>query len=309
MNTNFRVLAFALFTFAPIVAVASDTMDKTTLTLRSADEPNAAKKQWEQGAGIAFNSVDGKETWQTDAVLKIIASSLKQSDLIEVPSIKRNLSGGVFLHKMSGGDTPSNDRGVSLGADWHVIPGGSAAGGVVSYDIGVNGSMGKTLKFVTDASGQSKFDVDTKRLTAIGSMYYQPQDSSMYFRFAGGAYMDHASASPKKGVNGRESGLLASVQFSVYPFGMSAAENKLGPWVVAPLFTLKAQRQRDLSASGEREKAGYTLYSAVMSFPFTIAGVDPGYVPSFDIKRSVGADLLTGRTRSGQTSVLFTLKY
>lgn len=300
--------ALALSFSAGVFAQSADT---TTFTLRSADEPSADKKQWEQGAGIAFNSIDGKETWQTDAVLKVI-----QSHLHEVsgppgssPSIKQNLSAGAYLHKLSGGDAPTNDRGVSIGAGWHIIPGGPATGAVSSYDVSFNGSAGKTLKLVKDGAGISQFDVDSKRATAIGSMYYQPTESAYFIKLAGGWYLDHAANSPKAGVNGRESGVMASFQYSVYPLGMTARNNKVGDWVIAPLFTLKAQRQRDLSASGERTKQGYTLYTAILSFPFALPGSNPGYVPSFDIKRSIGADLLQGRARSGQTSVVLTLKY
>lgn len=309
MRRSRTTILCGLLLAAPGVQAADNP--KFEWTLRGADEPTADKKQWDQGAALAYNSINGKETWQTDAVLKLVRTELNKSSAEpeKVTPIKTTLNVGAYLHKLTGSDNPANDRGFTLGISQHRIPSGSANGAVVDYDFGLNGSIGKTLKKGAAGDPLPWYDVNKRRLTATAAMYFQPTESSYFFKLIGGLYADQTSNSSSAALNGRESGILASIQYSVYPFGMTPADNKSGPWIVAPLFTLKAQRQRDISATGGRELAGYNLYSAVLSFPFSLAGTDPGFIPSIDIKRSFGADLLQGRARSGQTSVQLAFKF
>jgi hypothetical protein len=122
--------------------------------------------------------------------------------------------------------------------------------------------------------------------------------------------VDEVSNSPVSKLNGRESGLQAAAQLSIYPMGMVSKKNTIGDLGVAPILTFKAQKQFDHSATENRVKSDYTLYSVLLSIPFTLNDPDQsGFVPSLDIKRSIGADVLTGRARSGITSISFSIKY
>jgi hypothetical protein len=290
-------------------------LGQTTFSLRAADEPTPDKKQWDQGAALAYQSTNGEATWQSDAAVKAGYIWLRPGTPepgqkpFEAGSTAFELKAGPYWHKFTGGKIPVSDRGIAVGLSAHVIPGGPADTPVIDFDYGINFAAGKTLK---EGSGDLKgqyFSVDSKRVVASAAVYYQPQ-GGFYFRLSGGPYTDEVSNSPTAKLNGRESGLQASAQLSIYPMGMVSKKNTIGDLGVAPILTFKAQKQFDNSATDNRIKSDYTLYSATLSFPFTLNDSDQsGFVPSIDIKRSIGADVLTGRQRSGVTSVSFSVKY
>jgi hypothetical protein len=297
------------------LAASSYTYGQTTFSLRAADEPTPDKKQWDQGAAIAYQATNGEATVQSDAAAKFgyvwlhAGTTVPGQKPFEAGSTAIELKAGPYWHKFTGGKVPVSDRGVSIGLSAHGIPGGAADGPVIDFDYGVNFTAGKTLKEGSDALKGQYFSVDSKRIVGSAALYYQPK-GGFYFRLSGGPYMDDVSNSPTAKLNGRESGLQAAAQLSIYPLGMVSNKNTIGDLGVAPILTFKAQKQFDSSASENRLKRDYTLYSVALSFPFVLNNADQsGFVPSLDIKRSIGADLLTGRARNGVTSISLSIKY
>ncbi|MFJ1470089.1 hypothetical protein [Massilia orientalis] len=295
-----------------ILAGAAQADDGPSVTLRAANEPDSVDKQWQQGAHIAYQTTDGKSKWQTDAVLKLKKN--KPYPLGATPdsgSVNLSYSAGAYLHKDTDDATPANDRGVSIGVSAHGIPGGPAGQPVLlDYDADLTAQLGKTLQSTDGAGAAPYFDANSRRIVLTGAAYMQPRDWNAFFRFALGAYSDMVSNSPTGTKNGRESGWLGSAQFSFYPLGFGGQDNVFLAMGLNPVLTLKATKEFDRSVSGNRIKSNYALYSAVLSFPFSASSNGGSkFVPSLDIKRSTGDDLLQGRSRKGQTSVQFSLKY
>jgi hypothetical protein len=286
--------------------------DGPNVTLRAADEPDSVDKQWQQGAHIAYQTTDGKSKWQTDAVLKLVKTKLYGlGSTPNAGSVNLSYSAGAYLHKDTDDTTPANDRGVSFGVSAHGIPSGPSGQPVIlDYDADLTAQLGKTLQSADGAGAAPYFDTNSRRIVLTGAAYMQPRNWDAFFRFALGAYTDHVSNSPTGTKNGRESGWLGRAQFSFYPLGFGGQDNIFLALGLNPVLTLKATKEFDRSVSGNRSKSNYALYSAVLSFPFSASGTGGSkFVPSLDIKRSTGDDLLQGGSRKGQTSVQFSLKY
>lgn len=295
-----------------ILAGVAHADEGLNLTLRAADEPDSVDKQWQQGAHIAYQTTDGNSTWQTDAVLKLIKTRLYPLGTTpDAGNVNLSYSAGAYLHKDTDDTTPANDRGVSIGVAAHGIPGGASGQAVIlDYDADLTAQLGKTLQGADGASAAPYFDAHSRRIILTGAAYMQPRGWDAFFRLALGAYSDKVSNSPAGSKNGHESGWLGRVQFSIYPFGFGGKDKVFLSMGLNPVLTLKATKEFDRSASGNRSKSNYALYSAVLSFPFNASATGGSkFVPSLDIKRSIGDDLLQGRSRQGKTSVQFSLKY
>lgn len=293
-------------------------------SLRGADQPSTANRPWDQGAGISYQSVNGTSTAQVNAVLKAgytwrQALRARPGERPETGgSIQWSISPGIYLHKNSSATKPQDDHGLSLGFGAHYIPGGSAAGAVISYDFAASLSFGQTRKAGTAAAQNAYFDVDSDRQQVSASMYLQPgrgafdpsKRSVYFFTLGGKLYSDHTSGAQNNVVNGRVSGVSVSGQASWAPLGLNPAANVIGSFGFAPVFTFNAQKQHDTSASGGRIKGDRSLYAVTASFPFTNNSSDSkSPVPSIDFQRSVGADLLQGRDDRGETRIMFSLKF
>jgi hypothetical protein len=291
-------------------AQAAEGMAPGTFSLRAAEEPDA--KEWAQGASLSYVAKDGKATWQTDAVVKVgwewaRSDAVTPGQPLTFGVTTWGLELGPYLHRLDGSDAPVNDRGLSVRLSMFRVPAGPATGAVVSYAADVVGSGGTTLKERSGTPAGQFDNVDAKRVVATLSMYYQRADN-WFLRLSGGGYSDHVSGSPGPGVNGRETGLHGSVQLSISPLGLLGT--RVGPYALVPLLTLKAQKQSDRSATDSRTRNNYELYTALLSLPLAFGDSKrSGFVPSLDISRSVGADLLAGRARSGITRVALALKY
>lgn len=272
-------------------------------TLRAADEPAPAMKEWERGASIAYVKLDDKSTTDIDAVgaLNFVGSE-KTPQWREFSSVSWRVGGGAYLHKYNASSTPEHDRGwlIQTGATW--LP-GNPSGPVLGFDTGLLYKRGTSL---TATGAGTHVDVDTSRALLTGSAYFQ--NSGYYFlRATAGAYSDDISDAPTAGLNGRENGVLGKLQASFYPLKLAPTEISGTNLSFTPLITAIAQKQWDTSASGARQERDYKLYSIALSLNF--ARDNSGFVPSLDISRSIGADLLEGRARVGKTSVRFSLKY
>lgn len=303
---------FALLVWlVPVSAHAAAADGDVTYSLRAAEAPAASARQWDQGASLSYVAKDGKATWHSDVVAKIgyswlVSDKIDPAKLPDGGVTRWTIEAGPYWHRLDGADVPINDRGGSLRLSMYRVPAGAATGAVVSFKGDLVASGGTTLK---DSGGDLKgkyVNVDSKRLLGSGSLYYQ-RASNWFLRLTAGAYSDDVSGSPTT-LNGRESGLQAGVQWSFYPLELMG--KRIGPYELVPLVTLKAQKQFDRSATENRTKKNYELYTALLSLPLAFSNsATMGLVPSLDISRSFGADLLTGRARSGITQVSLALKY
>ena len=104
--------------------------------------------------------------------------------------------------------------------------------------------------------------------------------------------------------------MIREAQVALAALGWSPTRFRIGELGLVPVIHLLAQYQHDISASGDRTEDDRKLYSAGLSVPL-VANSDThkGFIPSLDIKRSVGADVLQGREKKGQTSVVLSIKY
>ena len=154
--------------------------------------------------------------------------------------------------------------------------------------------------------------------------YYQPafsagrvpprpgsSDRSAAIWFFDGAlsiYSDNSSGGSGKGV-GRLSGGMISVAANVAPLGLDPAFNTVGNLGFVPTLRVGAQVQSDAGATGDREKDTRKLYSASLSLAFGNLGESKGVIPSINLSRTYGADVLTGRANSGKTELSLGLSF
>lgn len=264
------------------------------------------EKQFDAGASLAYTSKNGDESVQTDAeaLFGWRFAPENTSGMLGGSSVW-DVAVGPYWQRRTGDIDPISDRGVTVGLGGHIIPGHTLAG-VLNFDVGATASFGKTL---VEGGGpfQDEFvHATSRRLAANVGAYYQP--GILYFRVSAGPYSDHVSGAPV-GPDGRESGWQAAAQFSVYPLGFLPERNRVGLLGVAPLLTLRAQKQFDSTATGNRQERDYRLYTVLLSIPFQLIDAEKGFIPTIDIRRTIGADLLAGRRRSNITSVVFSVKY
>ncbi len=79
---------------------------------------------------------------------------------------------------------------------------------------------------------------------------------------------------------------------------------------VVPTIRLAAQVQRDFSATDSRTKQTRKLYSLELNLLFARPDDEDGkFVPSLQLARSVGADLLTGRSETAKTELSLGLTF
>ena len=94
------------------------------------------------------------------------------------------------------------------------------------------------------------------------------------------------------------------------PFGIdpTAEFNRFGGLGFVPTFRAAAQFEKDAAASGLRVKDTYKLYTLEISLAFSkLSGND--IVPTLNLARTVGADLLTGRARTSKTELSLGLTF
>jgi hypothetical protein len=302
------------------VFAADSAVDETQhwlqdFSLRAADEPSSANKPWEQGASVSYKDVNGKSTTQGDAVLKATFSRLKPlGSEPEDGSISWTIAPGIYLHRLNG-DKPQDDRGASIELSGHYIPPRPRlTSPIMDYDFGLSLSDGKKLTAEAGPLAGSYVDVDSDRQVAYGSVYWKPRwgdIATYFFKLAGKAYSDNVRDAQDSTLNGRVSGLMAVGQFSVAPLGNDPTlpANNFAGLGLAPIVSVAAQTEHDTSASGGRTKGNHRLYTAKISFPFTNNDKKGGFVPSVDVSRSIGADLLQSRDYQGQTGIVLSIKY
>lgn len=210
-----------------------------------------------------------------------------------------------------------NEIGTAGGNDWNW-----------GWSAGVQG--GKTLTATNPKSSPSTpktyYDKDKDRETATIGGYYgfilglpplpgpdgQDAKSSTlpkvaYAKWTAGLYSDNATGG--QGPSGRLSGAQVSLTGTIYPVGLETTW-AIGTKSLVPSFSAAAQVEKDVTATGSRPKSTYRLYSVGMTIEATKGGKSNGdIVPSLTLKRSTGADLLTGRANSAKTELSFGLTF
>lgn len=306
-----------LLAMAPLV-VATPAFAGLTL---AADDP-PTEPPWEKPATLAYmRNGDGTSAATIDAVLRYKVSTLSASD---ASATKTVYAFGAYVHRDTDDSAPKNDRGVQASYGQTLVPDLANSAGVFSLNWQAKVSVGKTLQAFKDASGASAHaDRDKDRETLMLGGYFQPAISGtpprpgtadrppmvMFFDYGTGLYSDHSRGGSGKGV-GRLSGAMLALGANFAPLGLDPTFNKLGSLGVVPTLRLSAQVQRDSSGSGDREKATRKLYTAELSFAFAKVGTGSGVaVPSLNISRSTGADVLTGRPESSKTEISLGLTF
>lgn len=213
---------------------------------------------------------------------------------------------GVYAHRDTTDKSPVNDRGLRVQYSLYLQP--TAPNVVSRWELDAKVSVGNTLtKFTDSATSQDYFtDKDVDRETLALGWYAHPYKGSranqLYFNLNAGVYSDSLRGGNGKGV-GRLSGTKVGgdINFSwgsLIPDGATLE--------VTPVFTLAAQAESDSSATDTRTQGNYNLHTFKVSLKF---GKPNGAVPSIDLVRSVGADVLQARDYSTKTEIKLGLTF
>ncbi len=211
-----------------------------------------------------------------------------------------------------------NAPGVAIGDDWNW-----------SWEAGIRG--GKTLTANDPTSSpstpKSYYDKTVNRETILVSGYRgfsfgllpplpapgkqtakdSAQPKVVFMNWTAGAYSDDARGG--QGKSGRLSGLQANLTGSLYFLGLDTIF-KIGSKSMVPSLVASAQVEKDVTSSGSRPQSTYRLYSAGLTIEVGPSGTSNGeMIPSLTLKRSTGADLLTGRANSAKTELTFGLTF
>jgi hypothetical protein len=294
-------------------------------------------KPWTAPATInLIRDSNGSNTGTVDAVFTY--SSMKESLIrgARAPDItklngetihKNSLSDSIwvnqlglsaYIHYDSTESAPKNDRGLSLNYGGTYIPGSPDIRSVMNIGIAASLSGGSTLAEVTTTNGDKDHrNRNSDRETLYLTGYFQPAESSKsifaeaatsFYHANAGIYSDHLSGGDGTGT-GRLTGSLVSIDANFAPWGLEPRQISKGLNCV-PLLQLAAQREQDHSSSGSREKSTYKLYTATFSLAFGRVGSrSSGFVPSLNLSRSVGADLLTSTPYQRKTMLSLGLTY
>ncbi|HEX6706072.1 MAG TPA: hypothetical protein VF169_15025 [Albitalea sp.] len=332
MRTHRLIRSVALL----VALCTSSAWGQGSFTLNAETAPEEVP--WEKPATLNWVRSGGKSSGTIDAVLNYKNSNLSRdsepgsdSEVVK----KKGFKVGVYLHKDTDSDSLKNDRGVQVSFKQVFFQGlksndpkKDAAGAVWGWDWAAKAQYGKSLQaikdddgnFVKDTNGNKTYLDKTKdRETVVIEGYYQPALSGIprpgagnpavvFFDSTAGLYSDH-SAGGSKG-NGRLSGAILKVTGNYAPWGIDPESIKVGSLGVVPALYATVQGEHDFSQSGERKKENYHLYTIGLTLSFgRLHKEGKGLVPSLSIERSVGADLLTGRSQEAKTEIALGLSF
>jgi hypothetical protein len=268
---------------------------------------------WQKPATISHTKVDGKSTGNVDADLRYAFKSGPQPSVIGLSST--SYAAGVYVHRTNAEKAPKNDRGGSLKIGkvyrfGQVDPTQNDSASTVKridfIELSLSIKAGKTFVSDKDAAGAARtWDKKTLRVVAQGDYYLIPKTadkplaSDIQFNIAGGAYEDLLSGTGAQ--SGNLSGAFARARIDWAFRGLNPGDTKVSEGLgFAPVLYVSTQVQRDFADSGDRQKEQRILHAIGLSLNFAKLG-DSGLVPSLVLERSVGADLLVGRAKSGKT--------
>jgi hypothetical protein len=304
-----RILLIVLLQFsAPIMAGVTLAADEAP-----ADPP------WQNPASVAYTrNGDGTAVSTANAVLKY-------SYIMAMPAsggaMQDRFGLSTFIHRDTTAASPTNDRGIALSFSRAYVPDTRNSEGVFSLGVNAKVSFGKALQEDKDASGKTIYpDRNKDRQILVGTTYYKfplagdpisnPRPFISFLTGTVGFYSDHSSGGNGKRT-GRVTGSSVASSWNAAPFGIDPEANKIGGFGFVPTIQLAAQLQQDSRASQTRVKDNYKLYSATLALQF--AKLDKsnvnGLVPSLNLTRSVGADLLIGRPYQTKTELSLGLSF
>lgn len=297
-----------------VVALSSTPALGAGLTLRAADAP--VNTPWTEPATLAVTREGGTNTVTADLVLTYRSATQARGN--EAFAKQGSYSAGVYLHRDSTSDAPKNDRGISFGYAGLIVPNLSNAGPVGSLGYSVKLSMGKSLVEVEDAVGTKSW-VDKTKMRVVAGLggYLQPAIGGspqqgvipgiLYFDGGPALYVDQSRGNGVKGT-GRLTGAQMKLGANYAPLGLEPTP--VVGLAIVPTIRLAAQVQRDFSASDTRTKQTRKLYSLEVNLLFARPDEEGGkFVPSLQLSRSAGADLLTGRSETAKTELSLGLTF
>ena len=314
MSNPFSTSRLSSFCLAVATSLAALPAWSAGLTLRAADPP--VNTPWTEPASLAVTREGGSNTVTADLVL----SYRSEVQVARNANFSKNGSygAGVYLHRDTTSTEPKNDRGVSLGYAGLLVPDLGNAGPVGSLGYSVKLSAGKSLVEVEDAGGNKSWVDKTKtRLLASLGGYLQPALGGspqkgvippvLFFDGGPALYVDQSRGNGVKGT-GRVTGAQLKLGANYAPFGLEPLP--VAGLAMVPTLRIAAQIQRDFSATESRTKQTRKLYSLELNLLFARPDDGDGkFVPSLQLARSVGADLLTGRPEGAKTDLLLGLTF
>jgi hypothetical protein len=305
-----------------LLAAHSKAHAQSDFTLAKDDPP--IEQAWKKPATLAYTkNGDGTSNATIDAVLRYAPTFHDVPTAGNLGALHTDYSAGVYVHRDTSILAPKNDRGfqMSLGERWVAdLPNDGP-----NLMLSLNGTLkfGKSLQIVTSEAGE-KLQVDKtkeRELIKIGAYSHLPKSGlpekegspmtwspDVFLDGALGIYSDRSSGNSAG--NGRLSGTLIALTVGVAPFGLTPRSSGIEGLNFTPTVQLLAQTERDSHASGDRPKDRYTLYAATLTLAF--AKQESGasaVVPSVNITRSTGADLLAGRAKSSKTEIALGLAF
>jgi hypothetical protein len=315
-----KALRLACVTTGALFLMAIEGPALAAITLAADDAPT--NPPWKQPATLSYvRNGDGTTNATADAVLRYKVTDTPPA---ESTAKTTTYSFGTYIHRDNDSTAPKNDRGLSASYGQFIVEDYNNAQGPRSFNWNAKLTFGKALQeYVDDNKATVRSDKTKDRQLVQVSGYYQMPTSGVpvapgskdrpaaviFFDGNLGAYSDHSSGGSGKGT-GRLTGTLLSASANIAPFGIdpSSEFNRYGGLGFVPTFRAAAQFEKDAAASGLRTKDTYKLYTLEMSLAFSkVSGND--IVPTLNLSRSVGADLLTGRARTSKTELSLGLTF
>jgi hypothetical protein len=285
------------------------------------DKQPAEPGLWQQPATLSWTRENGDTTGTMDADLRYVLKTGPTTTARGWAAL--SYSAGAYVHRDQAGSKPKNDRGFSVGVARSLRFGLADPTQDNSYanlkkidflNLSLTAKFGKTMVSDKDAAGNpTSFDKKSARLLALADYYRLPKipdverSPDFQFNLAGGAYHDRLSG--VGGKSGNLTGLLARARVDVAFLGLDPSAVRISEGLgFTPTAYAAAQVEKDLADSGDRKKDRYTLYTLGLALNF--ARLDSsGLVPSLSLERSTGADLLTGRAKTGKTTLALGLAF
>lgn len=284
------------------------------LSLTAADAP--VNTPWSEPANLSVTREAGTSTVTADLVLNY-QSETRYRKSAGFAS-KGSYSVGVYLHRDTTATAPRNDRGVAVSYAGLLVSDFSNAGPVGSLGYAVKLGAGKSVVEVEAADGSRSWVDKTKiRLVASLGGYLQPALGGgptpgviapiLFFDGGPAVYVDQLRGQGIQG-SGRVTGGQLKLGANLAPMGLEPVP--MAGLAMVPTLRVAAQVQRDFSASDSRTRQTRKLYSLELNLLFGRPEEEAGkLVPSLQLARSVGADLLTGRAESAKTELSLGLTF